>query len=83
MDTRDAVGVPEPVSWGREAARCTCSLLSSEAMTKVLIFIFATLFGLCGWWLGAYLGLMGAWVISGLGSILGVYWGWRIGRDYF
>ncbi|MHB1544421.1 MAG: hypothetical protein ACYCS1_08840 [Gammaproteobacteria bacterium] len=52
-------------------------------MTKVLIFIFATLFGLCGWWLGAYLGLMGAWVISGLGSILGVYWGWRIGRDYF
>ncbi len=51
-------------------------------MTRMLIFIFATLFGLLGWWLGSYLGVMGAWIVSGLGSILGVYWGWRIVRDY-
>jgi len=49
----------------------------------MLIFIFATLCGLCGWWIGSYLGVMSAWVVSGLGSILGVYLGWRIGRDYF
>jgi hypothetical protein len=49
----------------------------------MLIFVLATLLGIVGWWLGSYIGLMSAWVVSGLGSILGVYLGWRIGRDYF
>lgn len=52
-------------------------------MHKLMIFIFVMLFSSIGWWLGSYLGLMGAWIISGLGSLLGVYCGWRIARDYF
>ena len=35
-----------------------------------------------GWWLGDYVGLMTAYVLSGVGSLAGVYVGWRINRDY-
>lgn len=52
-------------------------------MSKFCIFIGMTLFGWIGWWLGDQVGLMTAFLLSGLGSVLGVYAGWRINRDFF
>jgi hypothetical protein len=40
-----------------------------------------TVLGWVGWWLGAKIGLMAAFVLSGIGSLLGVYLGWRISND--
>ncbi len=52
-------------------------------MNKVFIFVGMTLLGWVGWWAGSSLGVMTAYVGSGVGSLLGVYVGWRINRDYF
>jgi hypothetical protein len=41
-----------------------------------------TVFGSAGWWLGAKVGLMTAYVASCVSSMVGVYLGWRIYRDY-
>jgi len=42
-----------------------------------------TVFGWIGWWIGAkFGGIMTAFVVSTIGSIVGVYIGWRINRDY-
>ena len=38
--------------------------------------------GWIGWWLGEKVGLVTALVLSGAGSMVGVYIGWRITRDY-
>lgn len=35
-----------------------------------------------GWTLGRHAGMVGAWLLSSLGAVLGVYIGWRIGRAY-
>jgi dipeptide/tripeptide permease len=40
------------------------------------------IFSWIGWWLGAKIGFWTAYILSGVGSILGVYIGWRINRDY-
>lgn len=42
-----------------------------------------TILGAIGWWLGSKIGFMTAYVFSGIGSIIGVYVGWRINREYF
>jgi hypothetical protein len=51
-------------------------------MNRLCIFIGMTVLGWLGWWIGAKVGLMTALTLSGIGSILGVYVGWRINRDY-
>ena len=51
-------------------------------MNKLCIFIGVTVFGWLGWWIGARFGVMTGYVLSSLGSIVGVYVGWRINRDY-
>lgn len=33
-----------------------------------------------GWWLGARFGIMTGFILSGVGSIVGVYAGWRLHR---
>jgi len=43
---------------------------------KLLIFIGLNLFGALGWWIGEPSGIWPAFIISGIGSILGVYLGW-------
>ena len=53
-----------------------------DNMNKLCILIGATVLGWVGWWLGARIGFMTAYVLSGIGSIVGVYVGWRINRDY-
>ena len=52
-------------------------------MNKLCIFIGMTVFGWLGWWLGEWVGLVTAFFLSGLGSMVGVYIGWRVNRDYF
>lgn len=51
-------------------------------MNMLCIFVGVTVLGWIGWWIGAYVGLMTAFALSSVGSILGVYVGWRINRDY-
>jgi len=51
-------------------------------VSKLCIFIGLTVFGWLGWWLGAQVNFFAGFVLSGMGSIVGVYVGWRIARDY-
>jgi hypothetical protein len=51
-------------------------------MNKLCIFIGMTVCGWAGWWLDVRFGIMTGYVLSGIGSVLGVYIGWRINRDY-
>lgn len=52
-------------------------------MSKLCLIIGLTVFSWLGWWLGSQVGFMTAYFLSGLGSLVGVYIGWRINRDYF
>jgi hypothetical protein len=51
-------------------------------MKKLCIIIGIVVFGWIGWWIGAKIGFMTAYAVSTLGSMAGVYVGWRIYRDY-
>jgi hypothetical protein len=51
-------------------------------MNKLCILVGMTVFGWIGWGIGANIGFMTAYVVSGLGSVAGIYVGWRINRDY-
>ena len=52
-------------------------------MIKLCIFVGMTVGGYLGWWIGERVGgIMAAFLISSVGSFLGVYVGWRIHRDY-
>lgn len=51
-------------------------------MHKLCIFIGVTVFGWVGWWMGDKIGFTTGFVLSVIGSIAGVYIGWRINRDY-
>jgi cadmium resistance protein CadD (predicted permease) len=42
-------------------------------VTKLLIFIAATIGGSIGWWLGAFVGIMTAFMVSIVGTAAGVY----------
>ena len=52
-------------------------------MGRFLILVGMTAFGWVGWALGDPFGLMTAFLLSSLGSLIGIYVGWRINRDYF
>jgi hypothetical protein len=51
-------------------------------VTKLCIFVGTTVGGYAGWYLGEAcgLGFGGAFLISGVGSIAGVYGGWKLAR---
>jgi hypothetical protein len=51
-------------------------------MTKLCIFVGTTLGGYAGWAVGDGLGLGFGWafVLSSIGSIVGVYAGWKLAR---
>ena len=51
-------------------------------MKKIIIILSVTLFSWGGWWLGNHFGLTTAWLLSFAGSLVGVYAGCRINRDY-
>jgi len=52
-------------------------------MNRLLIFIGITVGGTIGWWAGSHVGILTAFFLSGLGSMIGVYTGWKINRTYF
>lgn len=47
---------------------------------KLIIFVSLNVFGALGWWLGESYGVMTSFLLSGVGSIVGVYLGWRLAR---
>lgn len=51
-------------------------------MTKLCIFVGTTIGGYVGWYLGDLcgLGFWGAFLVSGVGSVAGVYGGWKLAR---
>ena len=51
-------------------------------MNRLCMFIGMTVFGWIGWWVGAQIGIMTAFFLSGFASMAGIYVGWRINRDY-
>ena len=52
-------------------------------MNKLCIFVGLTVFSWFGWWLGAPYGMMTSFVLSSIGSLLGVYAGWKVNMMYF
>ena len=50
-------------------------------MSRLLTVLGATLGGAIGWWLGARVGTMTAFVLSTLGTGVGVYAGRRIAES--
>ena len=50
-------------------------------MTKLMGFLGATIGGYVGWALGARFGVMTAFMLSMVGTGLGIYVGRRIARD--
>ena len=51
-------------------------------MNKVFAFIGASVGGAVGWWLGDRVGLMTAFLLSMVGTGLGMYAGLRLARQY-
>jgi hypothetical protein len=49
---------------------------------KLCILVCMTIAGAVGWWLGSRVGIMTAFALSTVGSIAGIYLGWRINRHY-
>ena len=44
-----------------------------NGMTKLLVFLGATIGGSVGWWLGAFAGMFTAFVVSMVGTGIGMY----------
>jgi hypothetical protein len=51
-------------------------------MKKLCIIVGIIVFGWIGWWIGAKIGFATAYILSTLASMVGVYVGWRVYRDY-
>ena len=53
-------------------------------MTKLCIFGGTTVVGYAAWYAGDAMGLgfFGCFMLSGLGSIAGVWLGWKVGRRF-
>jgi len=52
-------------------------------MTKLFCWIGVFVGGWLGWFLGAKLGFGWAFAISSLGSIVGIFVGWKIATEHF
>jgi hypothetical protein len=53
-------------------------------MNRLLMFLGTTVGGYVGWWAGDCLGfgLMGAFLVSSLGSMIGLFVAWKVLVDY-
>ncbi|HET7921274.1 MAG TPA: hypothetical protein VFM15_00810 [Gammaproteobacteria bacterium] len=51
-------------------------------MKKLVMLLCIGILGAIGWQLGMLLGIGFAWALSSLGSLAGVYAGWRINRAW-
>ncbi|MGB0743924.1 MAG: hypothetical protein ACPGSB_05305 [Opitutales bacterium] len=52
-------------------------------MNKLCTFVGMTVFGWISWLLGEKVGLMTAFALSLIGSLPGVYIGWKVTMNYF
>ena len=52
-------------------------------MSKLLWFVGATVGGALGWWLGALMGTMTAYILSTVGTGIGIYWARRYVAEHF
>ena len=51
-------------------------------MSKLFSFLGATIGGYAGWFLGARIGITTAFMLSMVGTGIGIYYGRRIARNY-
>jgi hypothetical protein len=51
-------------------------------MAKLLAMVGATVLGSVGWWIGAHMGFMTAFILSMVGTGGGLYLGRRVAHDY-
>ena len=51
-------------------------------MRKFSIFMAVNIIGAIGWWLGSSFGMGTAFLLSGVGSLVGVWVGWRLYETY-
>jgi uncharacterized membrane protein YfcA len=51
-------------------------------MRTVIILLSVSILGAVGWHLGKPGGLVWAWFVSSVGSLVGVYVGWRLANYY-
>ena len=51
-------------------------------MTKLAAFVGSSIGGTIGWWLGAYVGTMTAFMLSMVGTGLGIYVARRVMAEY-
>lgn len=51
-------------------------------MRKLLVLVGTTIGGAVGWWIGDGIGIMTAFILSMVGTGLGMYVGIRIARQY-
>jgi len=52
------------------------------SMRKLLGFVGTTIGGYIGWWAGSLVGFMSAFVLSMLGTAVGLYFAMRVAREY-
>jgi hypothetical protein len=52
-------------------------------MRKLFGLVGATIGSTLGWWGGAHVGMMSAFVVSMVGTGAGLYAGWRLSDRYF
>jgi hypothetical protein len=51
-------------------------------MTKLIILLTSTVGSAIGWWAGAKIGIMTAFMVSMLGTGLGIYYGRKAAQHY-
>ena len=49
---------------------------------RLLMFVGLTVGGAIGWWIGSYVGIGTALLVSTVGSLAGVYGVYRLTRNY-
>jgi hypothetical protein len=52
-------------------------------MSKLVWFLGANLGGWLGWWLGSFGGFFPAFLLSLVGTALGIYWARRFAAEHF
>ncbi len=51
-------------------------------MTKLFVFVFSTIGGYIGWWLGERMGIMTAFMLAMVGTGVGIWGGRRMAQNY-
>ncbi len=56
--------------------------LKDKGMIRFVMFVGLTIGGGIGWWIGSYVGIWTALLVSTIGSLAGIYVVYRLTRDY-